>query len=90
VILDGHAYGICTGAPNPAEFELIDPPSGGKGTVIGVSGYDGSANIKLSVGTAGYSQPARCSTAAIPSSRTEPSSSSPNCPSWPVTTAGWS
>jgi hypothetical protein len=50
VILDGHAYGICPGAPNPAEFELIDPPSGGNGIVIGVSGYDGPANIKLSVG----------------------------------------
>ena len=51
VILDGHAYGICPGAPNPAEFELIDPPSGGNGIVIGVSGYDGAANVKLSVGT---------------------------------------
>ena len=52
VILDGHAYGLCPGAPNPAEFELIDPPNGGHGVVIGVSGYDGPANIKLSVGTA--------------------------------------
>jgi hypothetical protein len=51
VILDGHAYGICPGAPNPAEFELIDPPSGGNGIVIGVSGYDGAADVKLSVGT---------------------------------------
>jgi hypothetical protein len=51
VILDGHAYGICPGAPNPAEFELIDPPSGGNGIVIGVSGYGGGANVKLSVGT---------------------------------------
>jgi len=52
VILDGHAYGICPGAPNPAEFELIDPPTGGNAIVIGVSGYDGPANIKLSEGTA--------------------------------------
>jgi hypothetical protein len=51
VILDGHAYGICPGAPNPAEFELISPPGGGNGVVIGVSGYDGTANVKLSVGT---------------------------------------
>ena len=51
VILDGHEYGICPGAPNPAEFELIDPPGGGNGIVIGVSGYDGSAKVKLSVGT---------------------------------------
>jgi hypothetical protein len=51
VILNGHAYRICPGAPNPAEFQLIDPPSGGNGVVIGVSGYDGPASIKLSVGT---------------------------------------
>jgi hypothetical protein len=51
VILDGHVYGICPGAPNPAEFELIDPPTGGNGIVIGVSGYDGDANVKLSAGT---------------------------------------
>jgi hypothetical protein len=43
VILDGHAFGICPGAPNPAEFELLDPPGGGNGIVIGVSGYLGSA-----------------------------------------------
>jgi hypothetical protein len=52
VILDGHSYGICPGAPNPAEFELIDPASGGNAVVIGVSGYDGPANVRLSEGTA--------------------------------------
>ena len=50
VILDGHAYGICPGAPNPAEFELIEPLSGGHGIVVGISGYTGNATIKLSVG----------------------------------------
>ena len=43
VILDGHTFGICPGAPNPAEFELLDPPGGGNGIVIGVSAYPGSA-----------------------------------------------
>lgn len=57
VILDGRAYGLCLGAPNPAEFELIEPPSGGNGIVIGVSGYNGGANIKLSVGTPNSFQP---------------------------------
>jgi hypothetical protein len=51
VILDGDAYSICPGAPNPAEFELIDPQNGGNGIVIGVSGYDGGANVNLSDGT---------------------------------------
>jgi hypothetical protein len=51
VILDGRAYGLCTGAPNPAEFELIDPSSGGDGIVIGVSGYHGAATARLSEGT---------------------------------------
>jgi hypothetical protein len=53
VILNGRAYGICPGVPNPAEFELIDPSTGGRGIVVGVSGYTGSATIKLSVGNAG-------------------------------------
>ena len=51
VILDGHAYGLCPGFPNPAEFELIDPPSGGSGIVIGVTGYAGDASAKVFVGT---------------------------------------
>ena len=51
VILDGHAYGLCPGFPNPAELELIDPSSAGSGIVIGVSGYDGAANAKVFVGT---------------------------------------
>ena len=51
VILDGHAYGLCPGLPNPAELELIDPSSGGSGIVIGVSGYDGAATAKVFVGT---------------------------------------
>jgi hypothetical protein len=51
VILDGHAYGLCPGFPNPAELELIDPSSGGSGIVIGVSGYHGAANAKVFVGT---------------------------------------
>ena len=51
MILDGHAYGLCPGFPNPAEFELIDPPSGGSGIVIGVTGYAGDASAKVFVGT---------------------------------------
>jgi hypothetical protein len=51
VILDGRAYGLCPGAPNPAEFELIDPSSGGGGIVIGVSGYHGAATAKVFLGT---------------------------------------
>jgi hypothetical protein len=51
VILDGHAYGLCPGFPNPAELELIDPPNGGNGIVIGVSGYDGAAYANVFVGT---------------------------------------
>jgi hypothetical protein len=53
VILDGHAYGLCPGFANPAELELIDPPSGGDGIVVGVSGFDGAADAKVFVGTPG-------------------------------------
>jgi hypothetical protein len=51
VILEGHAYGLCPGFPNPAELELIDPSSAGSGIVIGISGYNGAATAKVSVGT---------------------------------------
>jgi hypothetical protein len=51
VILDGHAYGLCPGFPNPAELELIDPSSGRSGIVIGVSGYNGAATAKVFAGT---------------------------------------
>jgi hypothetical protein len=47
VILDGHGFGICPGVPNPAEFELLEPPGGGNGIVIGVSGYLGSATAEV-------------------------------------------
>jgi len=51
VILDGHAYGLCPGFPNPAELELVDPAGGGNGIVIGVSGYDGGATAQVYAGT---------------------------------------
>ncbi|MCL2419563.1 MAG: hypothetical protein FWD04_09740, partial [Conexibacteraceae bacterium] len=70
VILDGHAYGICPGAPNPAEFELIDPPGGGNGVVIGVIGYKGDATVKLSVATGGFSTGALYSGNTIPANGT--------------------
>lgn len=51
VIFGGHAYGLCPAFPNPAELELLDPSSGGRGIVIGVSGYRGVASAKVFVGT---------------------------------------
>jgi hypothetical protein len=50
-VLDGRAYGLCPGFPNPAELEIVNPGAGSNGIVFGVSGYNGPATIKVSVGT---------------------------------------
>lgn len=46
LVLDGRAYGLCPGYPNPAELQLID--AGSNGVVTGVVGYPGLATISLS------------------------------------------
>jgi hypothetical protein len=51
LLLDGKAYGICPGFPNPAELEIVNPSAGSNGIVFGVSGYNGPATVKVSVGT---------------------------------------
>jgi hypothetical protein len=51
LVLDGLAYGLCPGYPNPAEMELID--NGPTGVVAGVVGYPGRATVSLSESTAG-------------------------------------
>jgi hypothetical protein len=51
LLVDGHAYGLCPGYPNPAELELLD--LGGKAVVYGVIGYPKQATVKLNVGTIG-------------------------------------
>ena len=61
MILNGHAYGDPRrhddgdGRRKDRDVsgcrETCDPPNGGNGVVIGVSGYDGPADVKLSVGT---------------------------------------
>ena len=50
LVLDGRAYGLCPGYPNPAELELIDMGTGG--VVAGVVGYPGMATVNLSQSTA--------------------------------------
>jgi hypothetical protein len=51
LVLDGLAYGLCPGYPNPAEMELID--NGATGVMAGVVGYPGLATVGLSESTAG-------------------------------------
>lgn len=46
--LDGRAYGMCPGAPNPAEFSLID--AGAHGIVYGYIADPGSYTISLHLG----------------------------------------
>jgi hypothetical protein len=52
LVVDGRAYGLCPGYPNPAELELADI-AGGHGLVFGVVGYPGLAKIWLYKSTAG-------------------------------------
>ena len=46
--LDGRAYGMCPGAPNPAEFSLID--AGAHGIVYGYIADPGNYTISLHLG----------------------------------------
>jgi hypothetical protein len=50
LVIDGRAYGLCPGFPNPAELELADV---GTGIVYGVIGYKGHAKVDLYKSTAG-------------------------------------
>ena len=49
LVVNGHAYGLCPGFPNPAELELLD--AGSRGIVYGVIGYPGKAKVQLSLTT---------------------------------------
>jgi hypothetical protein len=51
LVLDGRAYGLCPGYPNPAELELIN--LGPEGIVAGVVGYPGLATVDLSESNVG-------------------------------------
>jgi hypothetical protein len=51
LVLNGRAYGLCPGFPNPAELQLIN--AGPNGIVVGVVGYPGEAKVHLSESTAG-------------------------------------
>ena len=45
LVLNGHAYGLCPGYPNPAELELAD--IGGHAITYGIIGYPGLAKVWL-------------------------------------------
>ena len=47
VVVDGTAYGLCPGFPNPAEMELLEPSGGGDAIAYGVIGYAGSAKVAI-------------------------------------------
>src|ERR1700678_864831 len=51
LVIDGRAYGLCPGFPNPAELELAD--TGPAGLAYGVIGYPGLAKVDLYQSTAG-------------------------------------
>jgi hypothetical protein len=51
LVLNGRAYGLCPGFPNPAEMELVNASA--NGIVVGVVGYPGQATVQLSESTAG-------------------------------------
>ena len=51
LVIDGRAYGLCPGYPNPAELQLLDV--GAPGIVAGVVGYPGLAKVRLYESTAG-------------------------------------
>ena len=58
LVLNGRAYHLCPGYPNPAELELINTPKNA-GIVVGVIGYPGRAEIKLTTGTTGTFTPGK-------------------------------
>ncbi len=65
IVVDGTAYGLCPGFPNPAEMELLEPSGGGQGLAYGVVGYPGAAKIDIYQGTAEtFEQGKRLATAA--------------------------
>jgi hypothetical protein len=51
LILNGRAYGLCPGFPNPAELQLVNAAA--NGIVVGVVAYPGKATVQLSESTAG-------------------------------------
>ena len=51
MVINGRAYGLCPGFPNPAELEMAD--IGPAAIVYGVIGYPGRAKISLYTSTAG-------------------------------------
>ncbi|HXL91610.1 MAG TPA: hypothetical protein VN969_21900 [Streptosporangiaceae bacterium] len=51
LVIDGHAYGLCPGFPNPAELEMADV--GPTAIVYGVVGYPRRANVQLYTSTVG-------------------------------------
>jgi hypothetical protein len=51
LLINGRAYGLCPGFPNPAELELADV--GPAGIVYGVIGYPGLATVHLYTSTVG-------------------------------------
>ena len=85
LVVDGRAYGLCPGFPNPAELELAD--IGPAGLVYGVIGYPGLAQVHLYTSTTGTFDTGQ----ALPPRRsrwcTACRSSSARCPSRPATTA---
>jgi hypothetical protein len=48
LVIDGRAYGLCPGFPNPAELEMAD--TGSHAIVYGVVGYTGHAKVQLYTG----------------------------------------
>ncbi len=82
LVIDGRAYGLCPGYPNPAELQLLDV--GANGIVAGVVGYPGLAKVRLYQSTAGTRGPP-CLRPRPKSSRACRSSSAP-CPPPPVPT----
>ncbi len=51
LVIDGRAFGLCPGFPNPAELEMADV--GPDAIVYGVVGYPGRAKVDLYTSTAG-------------------------------------
>jgi hypothetical protein len=49
LVIDGHAYGLCPGFPNPGELEMAD--LGSTAIVYGVIGYPGRATVHLYTGS---------------------------------------
>ena len=47
IVINGVAYGLCPGFPNPGEMELLEPSGGGDGVAYGVVGYPGTAKVAI-------------------------------------------